>query len=76
MLICERNIETKEYSDDDYYTEGYTVETHLILVETATGRAWHRLIKSSPPPNNPEETNYGSFYPASALAVVKTLLAS
>ena len=76
VLIYERDVETKQYSDDNYYTEGYTVETHLILVEMATGRAWHRLIKSSPPPNNPDETNYGSFYPASALAVVKTLIAS
>ena len=74
--IYERDVETKKYSDDNYYTEGYTVETHLILVETATGRTWHKLIKSSPPPNNPEYTNYGTFYPYSAIAVLKTLIAS
>ena len=70
-VICEYDNMNKTYTNSDYYEEGYTVETHLVIVELATGKAWH---KSSAPPSNPEETNYGSFYPSLALEALKKLI--
>lgn len=73
-VIIERDVATRTYGDESFYTDGYTVETHLILIDLATGQAWHRLVVSSPPPANPEDTNYGSFYPNKAVALLKPLV--
>ena len=73
-VIVERDVESRTYGDEAYYSEGYTVETHLVVIDLATGNAWHRLVISSPPPSNPEDTNYGSFYPNKAVALVKPLV--
>ncbi len=73
-IIAERDVVTRTYSDDYYNTEGYSVETHLVIVDLATGRAWHRTVITSPPPSNPEETNYGGFFPNKAVALLKPLI--
>ena len=73
-VIVERDVITREYGEESYYTEGYSVETHLIIVDLATGNAWHRTVVSSPPPSNPEETNYGSFLPSKAVLLLKPLV--
>ncbi len=73
-VIAERDVVSRTYGEDSYYTEGYSVETHLIIVDLATGRAWHRIVISSPPPSNPEETNYGSFFPNQAVVLLKPLI--
>lgn len=73
-IIAERDVVSRKYSEDSYYTEGYSVETHLIIVELATGRAWHRTVITSSPPSNPEETNYGSFFPNKAVVLLKPLV--
>ena len=73
-VILERDVVTRAYGDESFYTDGYTVETHVVLIDLATGQAWHRLAVSSPPPANPEDTNYGSFYPNKAVALLKPLV--
>ena len=73
-VIVERDVMTREYGESSNYTEGYSVETHLVIIELATGNAWHRTVVSSPPPSNPEETNYGSFFPNKAVALLKPLI--
>lgn len=73
-VIVERDVESRTYGEEAYYTEGYTVETHLIIIDLSTGNAWHRLVSSSQPPSNPEETNYGSFFPNKAVALLKPLV--
>ena len=72
--IAERDVVSREYNDETIDSEGYSVETHLVIVDLATGRAWHKLVVSSPPPSNPEETFYGSFYPNKAVVLLKPLI--
>ena len=73
-IIAERDVVSRTYSDDYSNTEGYSVETHLTIVDLATGRAWHRIVVSSPPPSTPDETNYGSFFPNKAVVLLKPLI--
>ena len=73
-IIAERDVVSRTYGEEASYTEGYSVETHLVIVDLATGRAWHRTVISSPPPSNPEETNYGGFFPNKAVALLKPLI--
>ena len=73
-IIAERDVVSRTYGEESYYSDGYSVETHLIIVDLATGQAWHRMVISSPPPSNPEETNYGSFFPNKAVVLLKPLI--
>lgn len=73
-VVYELDKETHRYGEEYGESEGYTVETHLIVIDLTTGHAWHKLVQSSPPPRNPEETNYGSFFPLKAVSLLAPLI--
>ena len=75
VFIADTSRQTKTYPDGD---EGYRIETHLFVIEKATGKAWDKVVAYSDPPavRNYEDYQVQFSSPEKAFDTLRPLMKS